>query len=183
MGRYNSSTLGELVEVLDSKRKPITKKNRKAGPYPYYGATGVVDHVDDFIFDSELILLGEDGAKWGPGDRSAFSISGKSWVNNHAHVLRPYREKCLDQWLIYFLNFADLSDFITGVTVPKLNQAKMKSIPIPLPPLEEQQAIVDKLDNLKAETDRLQEEYTRQLEDLDELKQSLLQKAFAGELT
>jgi len=106
--------ISDLCEILDSRRKPITKKDRVEGPYPYYGATGVLSYVDDFLFDEELVLVGEDGAKWGAGDNSAFKIDGKTWVNNHAHVLKPFRQKILDQWLIYYLNGQDLSDFITG---------------------------------------------------------------------
>jgi type I restriction enzyme, S subunit len=134
--------LGEVCDILDSLRKPITKGDRVSGPYPYYGASGVLDHVAGYIFDEPLVLVGEDGAKWGAGDNSAFSISGKAWVNNHAHVLRPHREVILDDWLIYFLNATDLSAFISGMTVPKLNQGRMREIPIPLPPVEEQRRIV-----------------------------------------
>lgn len=127
-------------------RRPITKSARKPGEYPYYGATGIVDYVDGYIFDEQLVLLGEDGAKWGAGDLSAFSATGKYWVNNHAHIVRPNRSKLLDDWLIYYLNMSDLAPFITGLTVPKLNQERMREIPIPLPPLEEQRRIVAVLD-------------------------------------
>ena len=78
--------LGDVCDVLDSHRKPITKKDRIAGDIPYYGATGIVDYVKDYIFDERLVLLGEDGAKWGAGEPSAFLVEGKTWVNNHAHV-------------------------------------------------------------------------------------------------
>jgi len=139
-------SLGTLCEVLDSRRKPITKSNRIPGPIPYYGASGVLDYVDGFLFDEKLVLLGEDGAKWQSGDRSAFIIDGKSWVNNHAHALRPMPDKLTHEWLTYFLISTDLSEYITGVTVPKLNQERMRSIPIPLPPLDEQKRIVAKLD-------------------------------------
>ena len=85
---WQTHKLGELCEVLDSKRKPITKRNRVSGEYPYYGATGILDYVADYIFDEKLILIGEDGAKWGSGENSAFSAEGQYWVNNHAHVIR-----------------------------------------------------------------------------------------------
>jgi len=143
---WAASPLGDLVDILDRLRKPITKRDRKAGPYPYYGATGILDHVDGYLFDEPLVLIGEDGAKWEPGANSAFAIDGKTWVNNHAHVIRPLREKVLDGWLIYYLNGADLMPFISGMTVPKLNQGRLREIPIPLPPLEEQQRIVAVLD-------------------------------------
>ena len=143
---WAAKPLGDLVDVLDRLRKPITKKDRKAGPYPYYGATGVLDHVDGYLFDEPLVLIGEDGAKWEAGANSAFAIEGKTWVNNHAHVIRPLRDNVLDDWLIYYLNGADLMPFISGMTVPKLNQGRLREIPIPLPPLEEQQRIVAVLD-------------------------------------
>ena len=147
--------LGDVCEILDSKRKPVTKSERVPGDIPYYGASGVQDYVADYLFDEPLVLLGEDGAKWRAGDVSAFMISGKSWVNNHAHVLRPMRELVLDEWLTHFLVSSDLSDFITGVTVPKLNQAKMREIEIPLPPIDEQKRIVSKLDEAMGYVDEL----------------------------
>src|SRR5690606_11546886 len=116
--------LGEIIEVLDNLRKPITKSSRTEGIYPYYGASGIVDFVDDFIFDEPLVLIGEDGAKWGKGDKTAFKIDGKTWVNNHAHVVRPLRTAITDSYLETYLVAADLSDYITGMTVPKLNQAR-----------------------------------------------------------
>ena len=138
--------LRELVEVLDSQRKPLKKANRVEGRYPYYGATGVIDYVNDFIFEEQLVLIGEDGAKWGSGENSAFIADGQYWVNNHAHVVRPKRDKLLDVYLTNVLNFMDLNPFITGVTVPKLNQANLLDIEIPLPPLEVQQQIIDELE-------------------------------------
>lgn len=148
--------LGEIVEVLDSLRRPVTKGDRKAGPYPYYGASGIVDYVSDFLFDEDLVLVGEDGAKWDAGDQTAFAISGKTWVNNHAHVLRPNRTLLSDKYLIRALVALDLQPFITGTTVPKLNQAKLVSIGIPVPPLAEQSRIVAKVEELMALIDRLE---------------------------
>jgi type I restriction enzyme S subunit len=144
--KWSVAPLGELCEILDNRRKPITKSDRVSGEIPYFGASGVLDFVDDFIFDEKLVLLGEDGAKWGAGDRSAFIIEGKSWVNNHVHVLRPNRSLVTDEWLTYYLVTLDMGEFITGVTVPKLNQGRMREIMIPLPPLDEQKRIVAKLD-------------------------------------
>lgn len=143
---WQREQLGTLCDILDSQRKPITKRDRTTGKYPYYGATGIVDYVDDFIFDEPLILVGEDGAKWESGESTAFRVEGKYWVNNHAHVLRPNRKTVLDNWIIYFLNHSDLSEFVSGLTVPKLNQGSLREIPIPVPPLPEQQRIVGLLD-------------------------------------
>ncbi|RRV89493.1 restriction endonuclease subunit S [Stutzerimonas stutzeri] len=148
--------LGDVTEILDSLRRPVTKQDRKPGPYPYYGASGVVDYVSAYIFDEPLVLVGEDGAKWGVGERTAFSITGKTWVNNHAHVLRPKRDAVCDDYLVISLTAQDLSQFITGMTVPKLNQARLTSIGIPLPPLAEQHRIVAKVDELMALCDRLE---------------------------
>lgn len=143
---YNEVKLGDIVDVLDSKRKPITKSDRISGPYPYYGATGELDRVAEYLFDEPLVLLGEDGAKWGTGDDSAYMISGKTWVNNHAHVLRPDRSKVLDVYLTAFLNAIDINGYITGGVVPKLNQESMKKIVIKLPSIDDQRRIVAKLE-------------------------------------
>jgi type I restriction enzyme, S subunit len=146
--------LGEIVEILDSKRRPISKKDRKKGPYPYYGATGIVDYIDGYIFDEELVLVGEDGAKWKSMDNTAFTIKGKTWVNNHAHVLRPNSEIVLRKFLIYYLNFKDLSEFVKGITVPKLNQTNLKLIPIPVPSLQKQEKIIERLDKVFENIDK-----------------------------
>ncbi len=143
---WEIKTLDNLCDILDTQRKPITKCDRIAGEYPYYGATGMLDYVENYIFDEKLVLVGEDGAKWTSGENTAFSVEGKCWVNNHAHVLRPNRNKINDNWLIYFLVHSDLSEFVSGLTVPKLNQGSLKAIPIPLPPLPEQKRLVTLLD-------------------------------------
>lgn len=171
-------SLGEIIEILDSQRKPITKRDRVAGPYPYFGATGVLDWVDGFIFDEPLVLIGEDGAKWGAGENSAFPISGKTWVNNHAHVMRPVRKRVLDDWLIYFLNAADLSEFVSGMTVPKLNQGRLREIPIPLPPLDEQKRIVAILDKAFAALDRARALAEANLADAQELQENTIESMF-----
>ena len=156
--------LGEIVEILDNQRKPVTKRDRTPGPYPYYGATGVLDYIDDYLFDESLVLVGEDGAKWGPREPSAFPVDGRVWVNNHAHVLRPLRERLLDRFLIAILNEIDLTHYVTGVTVPKLNQGKLKRIQIPLPPLEVQQEIVAEIESYQ-EAIATRQQQIRDLED------------------
>jgi type I restriction enzyme S subunit len=143
---WQTKTLGNICDILDNRRKPITKCDRKPGPYPYYGATGILDYVDGYLFDEPLILVGEDGAKWASGDNTAFAVEGKCWVNNHAHVLRPHRSVLLDNWLIHFLVHSDLSEFVSGLTVPKLNQGNLREITLPVPSLPEQQRIVKLLD-------------------------------------
>ncbi|MCC7523548.1 MAG: restriction endonuclease subunit S [Chitinophagaceae bacterium] len=170
--------LGEVVDVLDNLRKPITKRDRIEGEYPYYGATGVLSYVHNYIFSEKLVLIGEDGAKWVSGDNTSFIAEGKYWVNNHAHVIRPNRKVILDEWIVYFLNFSDLTPFITGMTVPKLNQEKMKSIPIPLPTLPEQQRIVSILDKAFSAIERSRNNAEQNLKNAKELFESYLQGVF-----
>lgn len=148
MTAWRTEKLGDVCDMLDSLRRPITKRDRASGPYPYYGATGIVDHVADFIFDEKLVLVGEDGAKWESGDQTAFIADGQYWVNNHAHVLRPHRSKLLDEWLAYYLTHLDLTPWIGGLTVPKLNQGNLREIPVLLPSLGEQERIVAILDEV-----------------------------------
>jgi type I restriction enzyme S subunit len=179
MGGWRLADLGGICDILDSRRKPITKKDRVPGPYPYYGATGVLDYVEGYLFEEPLILVGEDGAKWGAGENTAFAIEGKCWVNNHAHVLRPNRSILLDSWLIYYLNYSDLMPFITGLTVPKLNQGKLREIPIPLPPLPEQERIVAILDEAFAAVATATADAERNLANARELFQSYLSNLFA----
>lgn len=177
--KWPMKKLGEVCDVLDSKRRPVTKRDRKPGPYPYYGATGIQDYVADYIFDEKLVLIGEDGAKWGAGEKKAFIAEDKYWVNNHAHVLRPHRDILLDEWLTYHFNFSNLSDYITGLTVKKLNQEKLRSIEIPLPPLAEQKRIVAYLDSISQKAQELQNLQRQTAADFSALRQSILARAFA----
>lgn len=176
--KWEKEKLGEICEILDNKRKPISKNKRIAGEYPYYGATGIVDYVNDYIFDERLVLVGEDGAKWCSGDNTAFIVEGKVWVNNHAHVLKP-KNNLIDSYLVYYLNHQDLSDYITGLTVPKLNQEKLRSIPIPLPSLEEQKTIVAKLDQAFTAIDQAKANIEKNIANAKELFQSKLNQIFS----
>ena len=173
---WEYKSLGDVCEILDSRRKPITKNKRESGTIPYYGATGILDYVKDYIFDEKLVLLGEDGAKWGAGENSAYIVEGKTWVNNHAHALRPKRELLIDELLVYYLNFANLQPFITGVTVPKLNQEKMRSIEIPVPSLPEQQSIVDYLDSAFVKIDAMKANAEKNLNEAKALFQASLKE-------
>ena len=140
-------TLGEVAENLDSKRKPVAKGGRSLGIYPYYGASGIVDYVDSFIFDGDYLLVSEDGANLVVRKTPiAFSISGKTWVNNHAHVLK-FDNMINQKYVNYYLNYLDLSAYITGAAQPKLNQQNLNNIKIPYPSLEIQSRIVQVLDN------------------------------------
>ena len=165
--------LGEVCEILDSQRKPVTKKDRREGCYPYYGASGIQDYVDSYIFDGRYLLVGEDGAKWGANDKSAFIIEGKCWVNNHAHILKVH-EVLLDSFVECYLVFKDLSEYITGAVVPKLTQQALKSIPIPIPPLPIQERIVSELDCINGILEKKRE----QIKELDALAQSIFYDMF-----
>ena len=170
--------LGEVCEILDHLRVPITKKDRREGCYPYYGASGVQDYIDSYIFDGRYLLVGEDGAKWGANDKSAYIIEGKSWVNNHAHILKI--NDCLSDKLVeYYLVAKDLQEFITGAIVPKLTQQALRNIPIPVPPLPVQEQIVSELDLLSGIIEKKHE----QLKELDALAQSIFYDMFGDPIT
>ncbi|EKD27791.1 MAG: hypothetical protein ACD_79C00573G0001, partial [uncultured bacterium] len=177
---WEEKRLGEVCENLDSKRVPITKNVRNTGSIPYYGASGIVDYVKDHIFDKDLLCVSEDGANLLARTYPiAFSISGKTWVNNHAHVLR-FSNMVSQKFVELYLNSIKLDDYVSGMAQPKLNQTMLNTIPIPFPPLPDQQAIVKKLDALSAETKKLEAIYKKKVYDLEELKKSVMQKAFAG---
>ena len=165
--------LGEVCDILDSQRKPVTKKDRKEGQYPYYGATGIQDYVDSYIFDGRYLLLGEDGAKWGAMDKSAFIIEGKCWVNNHAHILKVH-DCLIDTFAEYYLVFKDLDEYITGAIVRKLTQQALRDIPMLVPPIAEQEKIVAELDCLSG----IIEKKKQQLKELDNLAQSIFYEMF-----
>lgn len=180
---WPSKSLSEIAENLDRRRVPITKKDRVAGEVPYYGASGVVDYVADFIFDEDLLLISEDGANLlARSYPIAFSISGKSWVNNHAHVVR-FNDPETQEFVRLYLNSISLEPYVSGMAQPKLNQAALNRIPIPYPDREVRVQIVGKAAELSSATERLADFYGVNSEGFDELRQSLLQKAFSGELT
>ena len=142
--------LYEISENCDNLRKPVTSGNRTKGNYPYYGASGIVDYVDNYIFHGDYLLVSEDGANLlARSTPIAFSITGKNWVNNHAHVLR-FQEYATRRYVEFYLNAMDLSPYVTGGAQPKLNQKNLNRIPIPLPPLPEQRRIVAILDRFDA---------------------------------
>ncbi len=180
---WTQENLGHICENLDSKRVPITKSKRIHGDIPYYGASGVVDHVADCLFDEDLLLVSEDGANLLARTYPiAFSISGKAWVNNHAHVLR-FNDASSQKFVEYYLNSISLKSYVSGMAQPKLNQRSLNSIKVPFPSLTEQVRFVDALDKMSDQSKQLEAIFTQKLTALTELKQSLLQKAFSGELT
>ena len=144
---YAVVTLEDIAENCDSMRKPVTSGKREAGEYPYYGASGIVDYVKDYIFDGDYLLVSEDGANLlARSTPIAFSISGKNWVNNHAHVLKFDRYETR-RFVEFYLNSIDLAPYISGGAQPKLNQKNLNRIEIPLPSQERQKYIVDILDH------------------------------------
>ena len=141
--------LEESCEILDSRRIPITASNRKEGPYPYYGANGIQDYVDDYIFDDELVLLAEDGGNFGSKKQPiAYRVSGKCWVNNHAHVLKPKDGIDVD-YLCYSLMFYNTEKLVNGATRQKLTQAMMRKMLIPKRSISEQKKIVATLNTIR----------------------------------
>ncbi|TKT96348.1 4'-phosphopantetheinyl transferase [Citrobacter sp. wls830] len=154
--------LEDIVEILDSMRIPVNNKERQERIegkdfnklYPYYGATGEVGKIDDFIFDEELIALGEDGVPFFDGQKNkAYMLYGKTWVNNHAHVLKAIQGLSHNKFLCYFLNQFDYHDYVNGGTRLKLTQANMRKIPVHFAPFSEQKIIAEKLDTLLAQVD------------------------------
>ena len=144
--------LGEVVEIHDKLRIPLSDKQRQSrkGIYPYCGANGVLDYIDDYLFEGEFVLLAEDGGYWGKFESSAYLMKGRFWVNNHAHILRAIEKYAINIFLLYMLNFMDISVFISGTTRGKLTQGVLKYLPIPLPPLDEQGQIARMLQAVDA---------------------------------
>jgi len=167
---YDLVALGDVCEFLDSKRVPVTESDRKPGPYPYYGANGQQGWIDGYIFDEPLVLLAEDGGSFGSKTKPiAYKITGKTWVNNHAHVLRP-NSNCDVDYLHRILSYYDVTKYVNGTTRQKLTKGNAEDIRVPLPPLPEQHRIAD----LLSRADRL-----RRLRRLgDTLSASLLQSVF-----
>ena len=175
---WEEKTLPDISENLDSKRIPITKGKRDSGKYPYYGASGIVDYVGDYIFDEDILLLSEDGANLlARSTPIAFSVSGKVWVNNHAHILK-FKDMCTQRFVEYFFASKDISEYVTGAAQPKLSQKKMNIIPISIPSLQEQQSIVSYLDSLNEKVNTLQKNYSRICDECDALKQAILRQVF-----
>lgn len=176
--------LGDVCQNLDSRRVPITKSKRKVGKIPYYGASGIVDHVEDYLFDEDLLLVSEDGANLLARTYPiAFSISGKTWVNNHAHVLR-FPNMAYQKLTEYYLNSISLKPYVSGMAQPKLNQEALNGIVVLWPKLVVQASVVvDRFEALKEKSSGILAAYQEKLALLADLKRSILHKAFTGELT
>lgn len=180
---WGDTTVTKISTNLDNKRVPITKNVRTSGKYPYYGASGIVDYVDDYIFDGDTLLISEDGANLlARSTPIAFSVSGKYWVNNHVHILK-FENMATQRFVEFYLQSIKLDEYITGMAQPKLNQKALNSIPIPIPKsIDAQAKIVHRVEALSEETQRLESIYQRKISELDALKKSLLNAAFSGKL-
>ena len=163
--------IDEITDNLDNLRKPLNSIERskisKNKLYPYYGANNLMDYVDEYIFDEEILCVAEDGGSWGYREKCSYIVNEKCWVNNHAHVLRA-KDNLNIAYLSYYLNYSDLSSSITGTTRGKLTKSALNSIEILLPELEVQNKIVEILDKAQKLIDRRKE----QIESLDELVKS-----------
>ncbi|EHC1624342.1 restriction endonuclease subunit S, partial [Escherichia coli] len=163
-GEVEWKTLGTFADNFDSLRKPITSGLRETGNIPYYGASGIVDYVKDYIFDDDLLLISEDGANLiARNTPIAFSISGKTWVNNHAHVLK-FKNYTEQKFVEYYLNNINLTPYISGAAQPKLNKKNLESIRIPNPSLKEKERIVTILDKFDTLTNSITEGLPREIE-------------------
>ena len=169
----------DCCEILDSKRIPITAKDRIPGPYPYYGANGIQDYVDNYIFDDELVLLAEDGGNFGSTEKPiAYRVSGKCWVNNHAHVLKPKQGIDVD-YLCYSLMFYDTSGLVNGATRQKLTQSTLKKMCIPKRTVKQQLQIVQELNIIK----KLITARNQELQRLDDLIKARFVELFGDPAT
>ena len=176
---WEEKRLPDISENLDSIRVPVTKKNRNGGIYPYYGASGIVDYVDDYLFDEDLLCISEDGANLIMRTYPiAFPISGKVWVNNHAHVLR-FNNMTTQKYIEYFFEGLKLDDYITGAAQPKLTQKALNNIPIYIPSnIPDQHRIVAYLDSLSEKVKSLETNLNKVTAECAALKQSILRQVF-----
>ncbi|WP_152056298.1 restriction endonuclease subunit S [Aliarcobacter butzleri] len=180
MNSWKECKLGDIAEILNHVRVPLSAMERakKQGKFPYYGASGIIDYVDDYLFDGEYVLISEDGENLKSRKTPiAFKASGKFWVNNHAHIVQG-KKPFLNDLIIYYFKNLDLNEYITGAVQPKLNKANLLEIPFYLPESEEEQkAIVEVLSSLDDKIDLLH----RQNQTLESLAQTLFRQWFIEE--
>ncbi len=176
---WETTKLTYHTNCLDGKRIPLNSEQRGniQGDIPYWGANGIVDYINDYIFDEELVLIGEDGAPFfEPFKNVAFLVNGKIWVNNHAHILKVSPDTC-PKFIMYMLNQVDWYLYISGSTRDKLTQTDMNRILFKLPPLQEQQQIADFLDKATSKIDKTIEKQTKLIELLKEKRQAIISHA------
>lgn len=183
--KYEKKQLNEIVDNYDGKRIPIKSSDREniKGIYPYYGASGIIDYVNDYIFDGEYLLISEDGANLTVRKYPiAFIAIGKFWVNNHAHIVSAKKDISTNKFMEYAFAFTDISSYITGSAQPKMSQGKMNLIEFSLPPLKTQKKVVLYLDEISNKMEKIKQIQKEKMQSLKELKASILDKAFKGEL-
>jgi type I restriction enzyme S subunit len=181
--QHGTIQLRHLVTCLDGDRVPVSAVERahRGGDYPYYGASGVVDHIDDYLFDETLVLLGEDGAQLGdPSSLIAQLVAGRIWVNNHAHVLRPVDVD--PTFLVFFLNTFDRVAFTSGGTREKITQDDMNRILVPNVPLEVGRVEAGRMERAVSQSNQCSDAIRRQLDLLLERRQALITAAVTGGL-
>jgi len=175
--RESLSKIGDVTDILDNLRRPLnsTQRAKMKGDIPYYGANGIVDNVNDYIFDEDLVLLAEDGGNFHDYlNRSiAYLISGKSWVNNHAHVLRP-KSVLRVKWLFYSLVHKDITRYIVGTTRVKLNKGALSNVEIHVPDLKKQDELISKLDSIYD----AEENISKQINTTVEVKKQIINQIF-----
>ena len=178
-GEWKEVRLGEVANCLDRKRIPLNgaQRSEKQGVVPYYGANGVVDYIDNHIFDQDLVLLAEDGGYFDEFATRPIAqfITGKSWVNNHAHILEA-KKQTTEKWLYYLLVHKNIMAFVNAGTRAKLNKSDMLSIPILMPEKDEQNKIIEILDGATSESNKLKS----RLKILKTEKAALMQQLLTG---
>lgn len=176
-GEWEEKLIKDILEFENNRRKPVTSTSREIGNYPYYGASGIIDYVKDYIFNNERrLLIGEDGAKWGSFEESSFIATGRYWVNNHAHVAKSELNNLI--FLNNSLNYKELRTYVTGNAPAKLTYNNLCNIPVLLPSIEEQ----NKIGNFFIKLDRQIELEEKKLELLEQQKRGYMQKIFSQEL-
>lgn len=190
--RWKWVKLAEAVEVLDNLRKPVNSSERQKRIanksekqlFPYYGATGQVGWIDSFLTDGEYVLVGEDGAPFlDLFKQKAYKIKGKTWVNNHAHILRGKVGKSLNDFVLHYLNSINYREYVNGTTRLKLTKSSLVDIPFPLPSLGTQHAIVSKIEELLSELDKGKQQLETAQQQLKIYRQAVLKWAFEGKLS
>ncbi len=183
MSEYRTVPLRRVTQCLDRRRIPLSSEERadRQGPFPYYGASAIVDWIDDYLFDEDLVLVGEDGAQLGEPDYPiAQRVSGKIWVNNHAHVLRPVGVD--PDLLVFHLNTLDRMPFISGATREKFTQDDLGRIPLPAAPISTQVDVAAQLMAVRVKCDHMTQLLEKQITLLTERRQALITAAVTGEL-
>lgn len=175
--KWKTRELSKIIDIFDNQRIPLSALEResKKGEYPYYGASGIIDYLDEFIFDGKYLLISEDGENLKTRKTPIiFFASGKFWVNNHAHIVKGKKDILDDSFLLYAMSNSNISGYITGAAQPKLSQANLCKIEIPFPPLQVQQKISRALSNY----DDLIENNNKRIKILEEMAQKIYKQWF-----